>query len=52
VNVEAASNFVRFTANPVAQARLQYVLDGSVPSPEIRMQLFAGQREDGGWSPF
>ncbi len=52
MNVEAAITFARSTGNPVEQARLQYVLDGSIPPPEVRLQLFAGQREDGGWSPF
>ncbi len=52
MNEQAAITFVRSTGNSVEQARLQYVLDGSLPPPQIRVQLFAGQREDGGWSPF
>lgn len=52
MNRQAAITFVRSTGDLVEQARLRYLLGGELAAPAIRQQLFAGQREDGGWSPF
>jgi hypothetical protein len=52
MNAAAAITFVRSTGNAVEQARLRYALEGNVPPPDVRWQVFAGQREAGGWSPF
>lgn len=52
MNVEAAITYIRANGNAVEQARLSYALDGSAPPPDVRLRLFADQREDGGWSPF
>jgi len=52
VNEVAAIAFVRSAGNAVELARLRYALEGSVPPPEVRTQVLADQREDGGWSPF
>jgi hypothetical protein len=52
MNVEKAVEFVSSQGNAVELARLQFVLTNAQPSPEVVSQLFAGQRSDGGWSPF
>lgn len=52
MNAEAAVSFVRANGNALEQARLRHVLEGNVPPPAVRLQLFADQRKDGGWSPF
>ncbi len=52
MNRQAAIAFVRSTGDRVEQARLRHLLDGERPKPAVIQQLFAGQREDGGWSPF
>lgn len=52
MNRQAAIDFVRSTGDLVEQARLQQLLDGERPAPAVIQQLFAGQHEDGGWSPF
>jgi len=52
MNRQAAITFVHSTGDVVEQARLRYLLDGEPPAPAIRQQVFADQREDGGWSPF
>jgi len=46
-NLNAAVQFVRRAGSPVGLARLDYLLTGSPPVPELRAQLFAVQREDG-----
>jgi hypothetical protein len=52
VDRQAAITFVRSAGDLIEQARLDY-LQGAEPPPEpVRQQLFQGQREDGGWSPF
>src|SRR5947209_19513546 len=52
MNIQAAIAFVRVNGDSVEQARLDYLLSGEPPDPAIVRQLFAGQRADGGWSPF
>jgi len=52
MNRQAAIAFVNVRGSPTEQARLRYLLDGEHPTPEVVHQLLAGQREDGGWSPF
>jgi hypothetical protein len=52
VNEVAAIAFVQPTGNAVELARLRFAVEGSVPPPEVRTQVLADQREDGGWSPF
>lgn len=52
MNRQAAITFVRSTGDVTELARLCYLLDGEPPAPAIRRQLLAGQRVDGGWSPF
>jgi len=52
MNLQAAIAFVRAKGEPVEQARLDYLLSGEPPDPAIVRQMFAGQRMDGGWSPF
>lgn len=49
---QAALNFVHAKGNLVEQAHLRYLLSGERSEPAIIEQLFSGQREDGGWSPF
>lgn len=52
MNSQAAIAFVRSKGDLVEQARLRYLLNGEPPAPSITQQMFAGQRTDGGWSPF
>lgn len=52
MNLERAIQFIKKNGNEVEQARLNYVLSNERPSEEITAKLFAGQRSDGGWSPF
>jgi hypothetical protein len=52
MNVENAVAFIRSRGNPAELARLAYLLDGTPPDPPAVDQLLAGQRPDGGWSPF
>jgi len=52
MNIEKAVAFIRGKGNEVEQARLNYVLRDEQPPPEVVAGLFAGQRPDGGWSPF
>lgn len=52
MNIQAAIDFIRANGDPVEQARLSYLLDNAPPSQVITQQMFAGQRADGGWSPF
>ena len=52
MNMRAAIAFVRANGDSVEQARLDHLLNGKPPDPVIVQQLFAGQRTDGGWSPF
>lgn len=51
-DVDRAIAFVHRQGTPVEQARLDYLLHGTLLSPAIAQQLFAGQRRDGGWPPF
>src|SRR5690349_7624984 len=51
-DLERAHAFVRAHGDAVEQARLRYVWSGE-PVPEALVDaLLAGQRADGGWSPF
>jgi Squalene-hopene cyclase C-terminal domain len=52
VDVESALAFVAHQGNNVEQARLGYLLAQEAPSQAVISQLLAGQRDDGGWSPF
>lgn len=52
MNWQAAITFVSSEGDLVEQARLRFLLDSERPASEVIQQLFAGQREDGGWSPF
>jgi hypothetical protein len=52
MNTERAIAFIRRQGSPAEQARLAYLLDGTPPPPSAVDQLLAGQRPDGGWSPF
>lgn len=52
MNIQAAITFVRANGDSVEKARLDYLLKGELPDPEVVRQLFVGQRADGGWSPF
>ena len=51
-NVRMAMDFVTAAGDAVERARLQFLLAGERPAPVVVAQLFAGQRPDGGWSPF
>jgi hypothetical protein len=50
--INKAIEFVQKTGNEVELARLHYLLTGEIPASDIIDRVFAGQREDGGWSPF
>ncbi|GHO48844.1 hypothetical protein [Ktedonospora formicarum] len=52
MNQPAAIRFVRERGNPSEQARLAFLLTGTMPSSESMQQFFQDQQEDGGWSPF
>lgn len=52
VNVESALAFVAHQGNRAEQARLKYLVAQETPLPTVISQLLAGQRDDGGWSPF
>lgn len=52
MNMDTAVAFIRSRGNPAELARLSYLLDGTPPPPAAVEQLLAGQRPDGGWSPF
>jgi hypothetical protein len=52
MDLEKSISFIKENGNEVEQARLKYVLSDERPSKEIVTKLFAGQRPDGGWSPF
>lgn len=52
MNIQAAIAFVRTSGDFVEKAHLEYLLNGQPPDAAIVRQLFAGQRADGGWSPF
>lgn len=52
MDIPAALNFVRDKGNGIEYARLHYILTGEQPSSAVVAQLCAGQRADGGWSPF
>ena len=47
-----AVEFIRGAGSEVEQARLKYLLTNERPAQEVVARLFAGQRPDGGWSPF
>ncbi|MEW5868262.1 MAG: prenyltransferase/squalene oxidase repeat-containing protein [Chloroflexota bacterium] len=49
---EKAVEFINSKGDEVERARLQYLLAGERPSQVVVAKLFAGQRPDGGWSPF
>lgn len=52
IDLQKAVEFVSSRGSQVEQARLNYLLSGERPSQEVVASLFAGQRSDGGWSPF
>ncbi|MBN2382564.1 hypothetical protein JXQ70_06760 [bacterium] len=52
INLERASAFIRSKGNEVEQARLKYFLSDERPAQEVVAKFCAGQRPDGGWSPF
>lgn len=52
MNFERAVELVSRRGNEVEQARLKYLLANEPASQEVVATLFAGQRPDGGWSPF
>jgi hypothetical protein len=52
MNLEKAKLFVIKNGNAVEQARLKYILTNEHPSENVKADLFANQRPDGGWSPF
>ncbi|HZU11818.1 MAG TPA: prenyltransferase/squalene oxidase repeat-containing protein [Chloroflexota bacterium] len=52
VHLERAAAFVGRHGTDVERARLASLLTGRAPSETIVDALFAGQRPDGGWSPF
>lgn len=52
MNLWKAVEFVRSAGNEVEQARLKYLLANERPAQDVVLQLFSGQRPDGGWSPF
>lgn len=51
-NLQRAAEFIQTNGNDVEQARLARILTGEKPPREMIVKLFAGQRLDGGWSPF
>jgi hypothetical protein len=52
MNISTAVAFVMNQGNAVEQARLKYLLNNERPAPDVVTTLLAGQRADGGWSPF
>lgn len=52
VDLDAALAYIRRHGDEIEQARLRYLLTGEPPTSEIVATLCAGQRPDGGWSPF
>lgn len=44
--------FVTRHGDAIEWARLRHLLSGERPSTEVVGALLAGQRHDGGWSPF
>jgi hypothetical protein len=51
MNPELSIDFIRDQGNPLAHARLAYLLYHDTPSAEVVSLLVDGQRSDGGWSP-
>lgn len=51
-NLNQTAEFVRRRGSPADLARLSYALHGEPVGEAARREVFAGQREDGGWSPF
>ncbi len=49
---QTALAFVRANGDPIEQARLHSLLTQECPTSVVMQQVFTGQREDGGWSPF
>jgi hypothetical protein len=52
MDTQAAIRFVSSYGNPIEQARLRFTLAGEPASQDESNMLLAGQRRDGGWSPF
>ncbi len=52
MDLQAAIRFVSSHGDPAEQARLRFLTLGEPASPEMRRELFADQRRDGGWAPF
>ena len=52
VNYAKAAAFIKNQGSQVELARLNFLLNETLPSPEIAAKVFAGQRPDGGWAPF
>jgi hypothetical protein len=52
VDIAAAVAYVHSHGDQVELCRLEYMLNGQPPSPQVSGSLFAEQRQDGGWSPF
>lgn len=52
MDIEKAARWVRSNGGEVGNARLETILNGSPPPPLVVEELFAAQREDGGFAPF
>ena len=52
VDIASAVAFVRGQGDQVEFFRLEYILNEEPPSRQVVDNLFVGQRQDGGWSPF
>lgn len=53
VNLDSAVVYVHQHGNEFDQARLSVLLgEGEIPSRQLQERFLAGQRSDGGWTPF
>ena len=51
-NIRQAAEFVRRRGAPADIARLSFALDGAPVTDDVKRDVVAGQRPDGGWAPF
>lgn len=52
IDLDRAVAYIQNEGQPVEHARLAAILHGEPPSDQHVAELTAGQRDDGGWSPF